>query len=77
MYSIKLFATSLFFSPLELILQYQWGLCQEVFAPEPGAIAKTHVAKIVLRHFFQIILDKLEMLTGQEGCGWSLFKKNF
>lgn len=47
MYLAKLFATSFFF-PLELILQYHWGLCQEVIAPEPA----THMAKIVLRHFF-------------------------
>lgn len=44
-----------FFSSLELILQYHWGLCQEVIAPEPGAIAickKIYIAKIVVRHFF-------------------------
>lgn len=38
--------------PPELILQYHWGLCQEVIVLEPGAIAKTHIAKTVLRHFF-------------------------
>lgn len=34
-----------FLSPVELILQDHWGLCQEVIAPEPEAIAKTHIAK--------------------------------
>lgn len=69
MYFIKLFATSFAPLPPELILLYRWGLCQEVIVLEPEAIAKTHIAKIVLSHFFQIILDKLEMMTGQEGYG--------
>jgi len=42
---------------------------------KPHVISTSHIAKNVVRPIFQIILDKSEMLTGQEDCGWSLFKE--
>lgn len=37
-------------------------------------MSTSHFTKNVARHIFQVIPDKLEILTGQEVWGWSLSK---